>query len=294
MVHWYVADILDDAAVRSGLNQARQMAGAAALWVVHNAALISYAKRDAQTLFDTNVSGVANVLRASELAGVSRFVHVSSIVTIGFASGEEPYTETSPFNADALRVPYVNTKRLGEELALNAPGELRVRVVNPGAIFGPVQENSNSARFLQGMARGQIGTLAPPGGMAVVGVWDCARGTRLALERGQAGRRYVLAESYVPSRQLFAEVGQRLVGRDPVKLVLARWLWKSMGLGLSLVSLIKEPRLTSPAAMRMLGVAFNATGERARVELEWKPVRFGEVLDLTIREMRSAGILPRS
>jgi dihydroflavonol-4-reductase len=191
-----------------------------------------------------------------------------------------------------LNVAYVETKRQGEKLALRAPSELQVRVVNPGAIFGPVQENSNSARFLVGMAQGKIGAWAPPGGMAVVGVRDCARGVRLALEMGETGRRYLLTDSYLSSRQLFAAVGHALADRDPVKGTFPRWLWRLLGHGLSLVSLVREPKLTTPQAMRMLGVPFDASGERARKELGWKPRPFGEVLEWTVREMRNMGILP--
>ncbi len=293
-VEWHTADLADLGALVDALRHAKSLAGHAPLWLVHNAALISYAKQDSQALFDANVTGVANVLQASEQAGVTRFVHVSSIVGVGFSEYGIPCTEESAFNAKELRVPYVDTKRAGELLVMRASKALKARVVNPGAIFGPVQENSNSARFLQGMANGRIGSVAPPGGMAVVGVWDCARGVRLALELGQAGRRYLLVESYVSSRQLFAAVGQCLSGHDPVKGTLPQWVWRILGYGLSLGSMIKEPKLTSPAAMRMLGVAFNATGDRARNELGWQPTPFGEVLGRTVAEMRGAGILPNA
>ncbi|MDF1839054.1 MAG: SDR family oxidoreductase, partial [Planctomycetota bacterium] len=236
--------------------------------------------------------GVRHVIQASLKAGVSRVVHVSSIVAIGYSAGNVPRVEGDPFNAGDLRVAYVDTKREGEQIALQAPEALQVRVVNPGAIFGPVQANSNSARFLQGMAQGNIGSFAPPGGMAVVGVRDCARGVRLALEVGRAGRRYALTESYLSNRELFAAVGERLVGRDPVRAVVPAWAWNALGWGLSLVSVVREPRLTSPQAMRMLGVAFDTESQRARAELGWKPRPFGDVLDWTIREMRQAKILP--
>ncbi len=291
-VRFHVADLGDRAGLVQAFESARATAAGAPIWLVHNAALISYAKADRRALVEANVEGVRNVLQAAQAAQVERVVHVSSIVTIGFAEGGVPCTEDHGFNGAGLGVTYVDTKRRGEEVALQAPPGLQVRVVNPGAIFGPVQENSNSARFLQGMAQGQIGSLAPPGGMAVVGVRDCARGVRLALEKGRAGRRYGLTESYLSSRQLFAAVGQRLVGRDPVRGVLPRWLWASMGWGLSLVSLVREPKLTSPQAMRMLGVAFDMDSQRARGELGWQPRPFGEVLDWTISEMRAMGILP--
>ena len=293
-VHFHVADLSDPAGLTRALESAQSLAQSAPVWLVHNAALISYATCDRNALEQANVEGVRNILKASLSAGVVRVVHVSSIVAIGFAEGGVPRLESDPFNAACLNVGYVDSKQRGERLALEAPSELQVRVVNPGAVFGPVQENSNSARFLQGMSQGKIGLLAPPGGMAVVGVRDCARGVRLALELGQAGRRYGLTEGYLSSRQLFAAVGQRLAGRDPVKAVIPKWLWRTAGWGLSMVSILREPKLTSPQAMRMLGVAFDTDSQRARTELGWQPRPLGEVLDWTIREMRRLGGLPEA
>ncbi|MCA9002143.1 MAG: SDR family oxidoreductase, partial [Planctomycetes bacterium] len=289
---FHVADLGDAEAMGRALHSARAHADSESLQVVHNAALISYARRDRTRLQVANVEGVRNLLEASLAAGVQRIVHVSSIVTSGFAEGGVARVEGDECNARSLAVDYVETKLAGEGLVLDAPDSLNVRVVQPGAIFGPVEAGSNSARFLVGMAQGKIGALAPPGGMAVVGVRDCARGVRLALERGRSGERYLLTESYLSNRELFREVGLRLVGRDPVRAVVPRPLWRCLGAAVRALSIVHEPKFTTPQAMRMLGVEFNASGGRARRELGWDPKPFGQVLDWTLGEMRRRGLLP--
>ena len=289
-VEFFEGDLTEARGLDKALQAARERLGA--FDVIHNAALISYRRVDEGALHEVNVEGVRRVLEACERVGVSKLVHVSSIVAVGHSPGGQAIDEDAPFHSRDLPVAYVQTKRAGEELALAAPKALDVRVVNPGAIFGPVDEGSNSARFLQGMAQGKLGRWAPPGGMAVVGVWDCARGVRLAYERGRDRRRYLLTESYVNSRELFAVVGQTILGRDPVRARLPRWMWGALRGLVSAVSLVREPVMTTPQAMRMLSVEFHGLGDRARAELGWLPQPFPEVMERTVRELRERGLLP--
>ena len=286
----FEADIEDRAAVQVALQDAKKRLGEFSF--VHNAALISYRKRDGRRLQAANVDGVRNVFEACQAHGVRRVVHVSSVVAVGASRNGDPVLEQDPFALQNLNVDYVNTKYAGECIALEDWGPMSVTVVNPGAIFGPVQVDSNSARFLIGMAQGRIGRLAPPGGMAAVGVWDCAQGTRLAMERGESGQRYVLTESYLPSRKLFACVGQIMHGRDPVWGTLPRWMWGLLSTVIRLVSLVREPVMTTPQAMRMLSVHFNCSGQRAKDELGWLPTPFPEVMQKTIETMVADGVLP--
>ena len=291
-VEYFEAELTDAQAVLRAVQAAAERMDHPAL--IHNAALISYRRQDRARLQAANVQGVQNILQACEAAGLRRLLHVSSVVGVGISPGGREIDEAFAFNARRFPVDYVQTKRRGEELALAAPAHLEVTVVNPGAIFGPVQVGSNSARFLQGMAAGKLGRIAPPGGMAVVGVWDCARGVRLALERGSAGQRYILAESYVNSRQLFDVVGRAILGRDPVRWRMPKPLWSGLRFALSAVSLLREPAFTTPQAVRMLGVEFNQSGAKARRELGWDPIPFEAVIAQTVQTMRAQGLLPAS
>ncbi len=289
-VRFWEADVTDSAAVQAA------MQAVGSTWkswqLIHNAALISYRRRDAAALQAVNVDGVHLVLTAARAAGAERCVHVSSVVAVGISPGGRAIDESFAFNAGDFPVDYVRTKRAGEERALAMAPTWDVRVVNPGAIFGPVQANSNSARFLQGIASGQIGRWAPPGGMAVVGVWDVARGIRLALERGRSGQRYILTESYLNSRQLFALVGQAILGADPGRGTLPRPLWHALRLAVQAVSWVREPVMTTPQAMRMLGVEFHQSAQRARQELGWQPEPFARVIERTVATLRDEGLLP--
>ena len=184
----------------------------------------------------------------------------------------------------------MTTKREAEELALAAATTLDVTVVNPSAIFGPVHREANFLTFLRRVADGRVGPLAPPGGLSVVGVQDTARGVALALERGVAGRRYILTESNHSLRDLLSMVAVRL-GRRPVRGSVPRPLWPLVGLGARAVDSVRPLEVATPQALRMLGVNFFFDSSRARRELGWEPEPFPSVLDRTLSALRASGLL---
>ncbi len=286
------ADLRDPDGVRAAL--AAFSASVDVPWVVHNAATISYRAADAQLQEDVNHQGTRHVLNASRAANVQRFLHVSSVVAVGVARKGETLDEDSPWNAEDLGIDYVRTKRRAEEAALAEAEALDVRVVNPGAIFGPVASSSNSLRFLQQLALGKIGLVTPPGGMSVVGVDDCATGVRLALESGRTGRRYVLAESYLSSLQLFG-LAKRLLRGDDVRPPLGavpRWLWPALTPLARCLEWRNPNTLLSRQTVFMLGQTFRFQGTRARTELQWTPRPFEDVLRDAIEVLRANGSLP--
>lgn len=281
-VVWHEGDLRDETSLRGAFAAARRFAGDDPLDVVHLAALISYRTRDADLAREVNVEGTRRALRAAMLAGIRRFVHVSSIVTVAHAEGSNPTNEDAEFNAARLGSHYVDTKREAEDLVLAAAGELDVVVVNPGAVFGPAVPGSNSAHFLQRAAEGSV-RLAPPGSLSVVGVDDTAAGTMLALTRGQRGRRYLLCESTWSLRAVLEEVA-RLAGARPPLGTVPPALWSLVPPLLSAVDRVRPLDRLTPQAARMLAVRWDADASRAREELGWSPRPFREVLARALEE----------
>jgi dihydroflavonol-4-reductase len=134
--------------------------------------------------------GTENVLAAATNA---RVVHTSSIVTIGATKSGEELDEDSPFTLQRLRVEYVQSKRIAEDLALASANAGRdVVVTNPGYLVGPDDpEGSVMGRLCQRFWRGRV-PISPPGGFNFADVRDVALGHLLAAEHGAAGRRYIL------------------------------------------------------------------------------------------------------
>jgi dihydroflavonol-4-reductase len=192
-------DLLD----RAGL--ARVLAGCDAL--VHVAALYSY-EAPAAELERVNVEGTRTLLDVARRNRVRQVVHCSTAGTCGPVPGR-PATEEDWPPAWELEVPYKRTKLAAERLALEA-GAI---VVNPTTPVGegdrkPTPTGRMIARVATGRLRGFVATT----GLNVVDVRDVARGHALALERGEAGQRYLLGGVDLSLEDLFAAIA-RLAGR---------------------------------------------------------------------------------
>ena len=275
-LQWHRGDLTDPASVGRVLRQARNEVGEEPFDVIHGGALISYRTRDREEQWRVNVEGTRSVLEAARETGVRRFLHISSVVTVGHASGEELLDERSSYNGAELRVDYVDTKRAAEELVLAAGESMEVVVVNPGAIFGPATPRSNSAHFLEKMAAGAV-RFAPPGGVGVVGVEDVARGCLLALERGRSGERYLLVESNLSFLELIRQVAE-VCGVREARGVVPRWLWGGVERGARLLDRVKGLERLTPQAMRMVSARSRFDARKAKEELGWRPAGFAEVV----------------
>jgi dihydroflavonol-4-reductase len=280
-VTWHEGDLASPEDVPRAVGVAAQ--GAESLDVIHSGALISYRTRDAERARRVNVEGTRHVLDACRRHEVRRLVHVSSMVTVGHSSSGRVLDEEAAFNGAELGVHYVTTKRAAEELALAAADELDVVVVNPGAVFGPAPESSNSAWFLQQMARGRV-RVVPHGGVAVVGVEDVAEGCLLALERGERGRRYLLCESNLDTLSLVRCVAG-IAGVRPARVRVPRPLWSALRRIVALVDRIHPLERATPQAIRMAATCFYSDASRAREELGWTPGPFEDVVREAVEEL---------
>ena len=107
--------------------------------VVHTAGLVGSGDRW-EAYHRVNVLGTDNVVRAALAAGVSRFVHLSSLIVHAAPSPAEPIRETSPLR---LRVPiwnhYARSKLMAERVVLDAHLRNRIAsiVIRPGVVLGP-------------------------------------------------------------------------------------------------------------------------------------------------------------
>lgn len=222
-----------------------------------------------------NVTGTGNLVRAAAAGGVRRVVHASSIVAVGATPEPVRLDESSPWALGERAVPYVTTKREGEELARGFRGGPEVVVVNPASVIGPDDYSGSEfgvmcRRFWQGRIPLVFG-----GGNNFVDVRDVAAGMLRAAERGRPGERYILGgtnRSYTTFNAELARVADRPIPRIRLPSFLAR-------LGAELNDRIKKkrskrPLLTSPQA-RLLGLFFYYDDSRARQELGYmsRPLR---------------------
>ena len=111
-----------------------------------------------------NVEGTHNVARAAREAGVSTFVHVSSVAVYGFDFPDR-VTEEGPRRGE--NNPYCQTKIEAEDAILqyNDPETMGVVIIRPGDVYGP-GSIPWIARPLDNLRRGRM--YLPRGGRGLI------------------------------------------------------------------------------------------------------------------------------
>ena len=252
--------------------------------IYHCAALVDPFHWNLADYDRVNVGGTRNVLDAALATGARRFLHVSSISALGAEPGtraDESITATGP-----MRPGYGRSKFLSEELVRAAAGEMHIVSVNPGIVFGPADRHF--VMLIRAFLRGRLPVIAfAHRPMSLVYVDDVARGSLLALERGESGARYLLVQPTVTVAEFFAELAAAS-GRRPPRLRLPDWLAIAGAMGLWAIAPImrRRPPVSSFRGLRIGPASFDGGLATRELGLEYTPL--GDAINATVAELLSS------
>ena len=186
-LEWIDGDLRDVGAFARALRGSR--------YLIHCAALYSFAPRDRTAMRAVNVDATASLMMAAYLAGVERGVLTSSSATLGHAHSG-----------------YHRSKLDQEHAALSS--RLPIVALLPTAPVGPGDAKPTpTGRLVLDFLRGKIVAKAPGhGGMNLVAVEDVARAHVAALELGSIGERYVIGGDNLSMDQIWALLAE-ITGR---------------------------------------------------------------------------------
>lgn len=176
--------------------------------VFHIAGVNELCSRAPSGMWKVNVEATLGVLEASDRAGVDRFIHTSSAVTIGVEEGMVG-SEESEHRGHYLSE-YERSKTVAERLVFDSARDIEVVSVNPSSVQGPGRCTGTGALLLAA-ARGSLPVVVDTT-ISLVDVDDCARGHLLAGEHGKSGDRYILSGVATTVRGVLTALN-RLLGR---------------------------------------------------------------------------------
>ncbi len=192
-----------------------------AVTLIHCAALITIASRPDPRVWEVNVKGTDNVLRAAREAGVGRVIYVSSVHAIPERPHGEIIREVSSFSPDLVHGQYARSKAAAAQIALDYAREgMNLSVVHPSGIIGPGDTGlrNHMIRTLHAMAEGRI-PVGLRGGYDFVDSRDVAEGILLCEERGRSGECYILSGHYITVLEILNAV-RKIHGKRERKLEL--------------------------------------------------------------------------
>lgn len=174
-----------------------------------------------QELYDNNVAGTENIMRAAMKSGVKKIVYTSSVATLGINQDETPANEDTPVTYDDMIGDYKKSKFLAEEVVKRMMKEegLRVTIVNPSTPIGPRDiKPTPTGKLILAAATGKMPAFVDTG-LNWVHVDDVAMGHLLALERGKIGERYILGNENFSMKELLQKIAS-ITGKAAPKIQL--------------------------------------------------------------------------
>ncbi len=191
--------------------------------VFHCAAIVSIDNRHKNRVYETNVTGTKNMLRASMEAGVKKFIHFSSIDAFQRIDREHIVTEETPLTKSKKSV-YEVSKAKGELLVLEAVRNgLDAVILSPTAVVGPYDfRESFLGLALKKFYNNKIPALIP-GGYNWVDVRDVVSAAIEAIQKGRKGEKYILAGHFYEIKDLSTIIGN-ISGRKPPRFMVPIFL----------------------------------------------------------------------
>jgi dihydroflavonol-4-reductase len=265
-------DVLDPEALASAMR--------GCVLVYHAAGANAFCVRDPSPMFEVNVRGSENVVRAAAQAEVKRVVYTSSAATLGEKKGTVG-SEQSPHRGWFLS-DYERSKFEAEHAVLAAADEVGVDVVcvNPSSVQGPGRA-TGSTRLLLDYLNGRLKAIVDST-LSLIDIADCTTGHLLAASRGKPGDRYVLSGATLTVREGLALLG-RLAGVEQPLRTLHPSLTMTIATAVEAVAWIRRdtPRICRELARTLThGHAYDGSKAARELGLRYTPIE--ETLRRTI------------
>jgi dihydroflavonol-4-reductase len=248
----------------------------------HVAGVNAHCPKDPERMWQVNVLGPQNVVRAAARHGVGRIVFTSSSATIGEAEGTVG-NERSPHRGSYLSR-YERSKYEGEQAAFSAAATAGIDLValNPTSVQGPPRAGGTAAiilAYVNGRLRAFVDTH-----VSVVDVRDVVAAHLLAEARGRAGARYVLSDAALTSRETIALLAELSGASHGVRFVprrVAMGAARAASLAFRargkvspmcperVATILHGHRYDGSLATRELGLAYTPVRETFRRTIEW-------------------------
>lgn len=208
-------------------------------YVVHAAAVVSFAPKDRNEMYKINVEGTANVVNACLSASVKKLCHISSIAAFGRPSLKEmekveqvDIDETQMWVNSGTNSHYAITKYQGEcEVWRGTAEGLNTVIVNPSIILGESAWNQSSTKLFKYIYDGR--PFYPEGFLNYVDVKDVAAAVLQLIESPVVGERFCVSAGMISYKEFFDKIADRFGKKKPwfkVSANLMGVLWRAEAL----------------------------------------------------------------
>lgn len=213
-IQWVVGDIED----RLGIDELLEGVDI----IIHAAAVVSFDDREKEKMISANRDGTANLVNASLLNGIKKFIHISSVAALGKPQPGKEISEKTEWVESKNNSPYSLSKRASELEVWRGHAEgLNVSILNPSVVLGAGFWDQTSVKIIANMHRGQ--KLYPSGGNGFVDVRDVAKAVLCLLKKDHNGQRFLINGSNLLFKELMDSIAENYKIAKPSR-VIAKWM----------------------------------------------------------------------
>lgn len=170
--------------------------------IVNLAAIVTY--KNVPDLYNVNINGVKNLCEVALKENVKKFVHISSIAALGYATNlHQPLDENSKFKLINKGYYYAESKYKADIIVLDyfKKYNLPAVICLPSEVYG--EYGWETARNLVDLIKFPIYW---DGGTSVVYVNDVAEGIYNAITKGKNGEKYILGGENLTIKEITEEI----------------------------------------------------------------------------------------
>jgi len=191
---WILGDLNDQDALQTLLGNSNAL--------IHSASAISLGELDQDYVYDVNVNGTSNLIKAA-LGRDIKFIYISSSTSVTDPLGDEIFDEDRPYKKDT-RFHYAYTKAIAEQEVLKAveTNDLNACIIRPTAIFGPTDHiPSRFGATILDIYNRKLPFITD-GGYNMIDVRDLSQTIINSISMGKQGGVYLTGGEYISLEDL--------------------------------------------------------------------------------------------
>jgi dihydroflavonol-4-reductase len=220
-VEWVEGDLLDLPFLEEVMQGVEQ--------VYHAAAMVSFDPKDVRKMMEVNVRGTENLVNTALVAGVDKFLQISSIAALGRKKNEKRIDEKAQWENNSINSNYAISKFKAEcEVWRGVQEGLNAVIVNPSVILGAGYWHSGTGKMFVQANKGL--RFYPQGVTGFVDVRDVAWASVKLMQSEISAERFILNAENYSYLQLFSEMAEAL-GKKAPKWKMPHWgvelMWRA-------------------------------------------------------------------
>ena len=197
--------------------------------VIHCAAVVSFQPKDADLMYEVNVTGTQDLVNLSLQHKISRFVHISSIAALGRHKNDKTIDEKVEWEDGPYNTQYGISKQMSEREVWRGQAEgMSVCILNPSLILGAGYWDTGTPALFQRVHNGN--SFYTTGSTGAVDVRDVARLAVLAMTSDISGERYIVSSENISYRSILNKIAIKLHKKPPhrkLNKILRALLWRA-------------------------------------------------------------------